>query len=327
MMQCVATGRSPGPAVELGVQAAHDARGARRSLAARILVGLALLSLPLTLASSAGGETLGLVKDLSNHYLLRRSQGYLGVDVEPVSPTSESGLKLKNADGAEIVAVDHDAPAGQAGLRTRDVILDLNGKPVGSASRLRRKLREMPPGRFISLVVSRDGALLNMNVQLCDRSKLQQQAWSRHYSVPAPDSGGSAVSSILKGTRTSSFLGGSVSSSPEVGAYVYPVSAQLAGYFGVSSGVGLLVDSVENQSPASRAGLKAGDVILKVDAVQMASLSGWLKVMRSRRGKRVQLTVVRNRQQQILTMFVGDSKNDGKAQSMLLEIAAGPGTA
>lgn len=326
MMQSKATGPSPGPAVELGVPAAQAGFWGRPSLTARVLVGFTLLSFVGTDASSAGGETLSIVKDLSNHYLLRRSPGYLGVDVEPVAPGSVSDLKLKNADGAEIVAVDHDAPAGKAGLRARDVILDLNGKPVGSASRLRHKLREMPPGRSISLVVSRDGALLNMSVQLCDRNKLQQQAWSRHYSVPAPDSAGSSGSSVLKGPGTSAFLGGSLAGSPQVGAYVYPVSAQLADYFGVSSGSGLLVASVEDQSPASRAGLKAGDVILKVDAVQMASLNGWMKVMRNRRGKRVQLTVVRNRQQQILTMFVGDSKNDGKAQSMLLEMVR-PGTA
>ena len=56
-----------------------------------------------------------------------------------------------------------------------------------------------------------------------------------------------------------------------VGAELNPVQTQLADYFGVRSGTGLLVESVDYQSPAGRAGLKAGDVVVKVESQQMTS--------------------------------------------------------
>jgi serine protease Do len=53
--------------------------------------------------------------------------------------------------------VDHDAPAGKSGLKVHDVILQLDGQPVDNVDQLRRRLREMPPGRTVTLLVSRDG--------------------------------------------------------------------------------------------------------------------------------------------------------------------------
>ncbi len=93
-----------------------------------------------------------------------------------------------------------------------------------------------------------------------------------------------------------------------VGADVNPVRTQLADYFGVKSGTGLLVESVDDASPASRAGLKAGDVVVKVESQQMTSKSDWLKAIRNHRGQLVQVTVMRNKQEQILTMSAGKPK-------------------
>jgi serine protease Do len=93
-----------------------------------------------------------------------------------------------------------------------------------------------------------------------------------------------------------------------VGADVNPVRTQLADYFGVKSGTGLLVESVDDPSPASRAGLKAGDVVVKVESQQMASKNDWLKAIRNHRGQVVQLTVMRNKQELVLAMSAGKPK-------------------
>jgi serine protease Do len=95
-----------------------------------------------------------------------------------------------------------------------------------------------------------------------------------------------------------------------VGADVNPVRTQLADYFGVKSGTGLLVESVDDQSPASRAGLKAGDVVVKVESEQMTSRNDWLKAIRNHRGQLVQVTVMRNKQEMTLTMSAGHSKKN-----------------
>jgi serine protease Do len=94
-----------------------------------------------------------------------------------------------------------------------------------------------------------------------------------------------------------------------VGAELNPVRTQLADYFGVSSGTGLLVENVDYQSPAARAGLKAGDVVVKVESQQMTSKGDWVKAIRNHRGHLVLVTVMRNKQELILTMSAGKLKD------------------
>ncbi len=108
------------------------------------------------------------------------------MDLGEVDSDRANALQLKDAHGAEVVMVDHDAPAGKSGLKVHDVILQLDGQAFDNVDQLRRRLREMPSGRTVSLLVSRDGNRINVTVQLCDRAVLQQQAWSQHFSVPEP---------------------------------------------------------------------------------------------------------------------------------------------
>ncbi len=97
------------------------------------------------------------------------SAGYLGVDVADVDADKAQALKLKEVRGAVITLIDHDAPAGQIGLKVNDVVLGINGQNVDGAEQLRRMLREIPPGRKISLEISRDGNIQTLAVQLVDR--------------------------------------------------------------------------------------------------------------------------------------------------------------
>src|SRR5271156_441613 len=271
------------------------------------LVATVLGGLLYSHASWASGDALNLPGNLPE-FLLYSAQGYLGVDLGAVDKKRANALHLKDTHAAEVVMVDHDAPAGKSGLKVHDVILQLDGQAFDDADQLRRRLREMPSGRTVSLLVSRDGKPISMVVQLCDRSVLQQQAWLRHFSVPDP----AAPAPPLK-TGSQSFLGKAPSHGAAfldsvipkalyIGADVNPVKTQLADYFGVTSGTGLLVENVDYQSPAARAGLKAGDVVVKVNSEQMTSRSDWLKAIRNHRGQPVQVTVMRNKQEQILTM-------------------------
>src|SRR5215472_11093887 len=98
--------------------------------------------------------------------LLHNAPGYLGVLVSDVDSDSASKLKLKEVRGALITLIDHDAPAGQVGLHVFDVVLELNGQRVEGADQFGRMLREIPAGRKIKLLISRDGSTQNMEVQL-----------------------------------------------------------------------------------------------------------------------------------------------------------------
>jgi membrane-associated protease RseP (regulator of RpoE activity) len=94
-------------------------------------------------------------------------------------------------------------------------------------------------------------------------------------------------------------------SSLKVGALVEPLTSQMAEYLGVPSG--LMVKQVARKSEAATAGLKAFDVILKVGADAITTLADWDRSLRANQGKPVQVTVLRDKKQQTLTLQV-DSK-------------------
>jgi serine protease Do len=259
-----------------------------------------LLTAPANLAL---GSTRDLPADLGQDFLMYSSQGFLGVELREIDNSQVSALHLKDTHGAEVVMVDHDAPAGKSGMKVHDVILQLDGQPFDNAELLRRRLRELPAGRNITLLVSRDGNPMTFTVRLCDRDALSKQTWVDHFG--APEAGGSFLGTQPSG---SGFIDRLIPKPLYVGADLNPVRTQLAGYFGVRGGTGLLVESVDDQSPAARAGLKAGDVVVKVESLPMTSRNDWQKAIRNHRGEPVQVTIMRNKQEQMLTISVGKPK-------------------
>lgn len=244
------------------------------------------------------------------------SQGYLGVDVADVDNDKAQALKLKEVRGALITLIDHDAPAGQVGLKVNDVVLSLNGQPVEGAEQLRRMLREIPVGRKISLEISRDGNIQTLAVQLADRKEIEQEAWGRignggNDSSAAPGMGLLAGGGGGDAPTTSGFHLPFFGSSLKVGAMVEPLTSQMADYLGVSSG--LMVKQVARKSEADAAGFRAFDVILKVGEDSMATSADWDRALRSNEGKTVLVTILRDKKQQTLNLQV-DSKHRGAVE-------------
>ncbi len=192
----------------------------------------------------------------------------------------------------------------------------MNGQRVEGSEQLRRMLRETPAGHTVNFVISRDGKSQNISVQLGDRAKVEANAWSQHFTVPDPD-----VAPLPNGLMPpqsrglgNGFFGVFTTSGLYVGADVDVLSTQLASYFGVSDGTGLLVKSVDENSPAATAGLKAGDVITKVNNDNMASRADWTKALHSNRGKQVHLTVMRDKKEQKLNLQAGEPKKKGELE-------------
>jgi membrane-associated protease RseP (regulator of RpoE activity) len=242
--------------------------------------------------------------------------GYLGVDVSDVDADKAQALKLREARGALITLIDHDAPAGQIGLKVNDVVLAINGQIVDSAEQMRRMLRELPPGRKVSLEISRDGNIQTLAVQLADRKAMEQSIWSRI----GMDADGVALASpppamgIVAGgdaPMPSGFHMPFFTSTLNVGALVEPLTSQMAEYFGVHGGV--MIKQVSKKSEAATAGFKAFDVILKVGGDSITTSADWDRALRSNQGKQVQVTILRDRKQQTLTLQV-DSKHRGAVE-------------
>ena len=151
----------------------------RTMTTALLLAGLALPAI----SAEQGLQPDALYRQVpGNFYAAGRS--YLGVDIQDVTTDRLSALKLKEERGAEITMVDADAPAGKAGLKEHDVILDFNGTAVESEEQLRRLIREVPPGRTVTLGISRDGNPMKISVQLADYSKVIAQSRPRVFVSP-----------------------------------------------------------------------------------------------------------------------------------------------
>jgi len=283
----------------------------------RILVAMAFLSAGAAFSLSAGAQSHSLLHFLQQDSPLlighSSSPGYLGVDLADIDNDKAQALKLREVRGALVTLIDHDAPAGQIGLHVNDVILKLNGQNVESAEQLRRMLHELPAGRKISLEISREGNLLNLNTQLADRRAMEQEIWNRLGHTSSDDSTASPAMGILSngdapvpsGFHMPSLFGSSLN----VGVMVEPLTTQMAEYLGVSNG--LMIKQVAHKSEAANAGLKAFDIILKVGPESIKTLSDWDRSLRANRGKSVPVTILRDKKQQTLNLEVDPKHHQG----------------
>src|SRR2546423_3194007 len=233
------------------------------------------------------------------------TSSYLGVDIADVTTERLSALKLKEEKGVEITRVDQDAPAGKAGLKEHDVILSMNGTPIESGAQLRRMIHETPPGRLVSLGLSRDGQPMSIKVQLAAKHKeyaMMPRPGDIHVQIPemhVPDIDIPAINMVM------------ATSSARSGLMVENITPQLGEFFGVKNGNGVLVRSVEKGSRAEKAGFRAGDVVVKVNDEAIHDTSDFTHAVRARHGNSVGIVVMRDRKEQSLTLSLPARKESG----------------
>src|SRR4051794_14730966 len=234
---------------------------------------------------------------------------YLGVDTRDVTTDRLGDLKLKDEHGVEVTMVDQDAPAGKAGIKERDVIISLNGTPVESVEQLRRMIREVPPGRSITLGISRSGQPVSLKVQLADRKKAF--AYSTHgdkdfkFVMPAMP----ALQNLPDMDLPVSVV--VVHSSMRSGLMVENLTPQLGDFFGVKNAQGVLVRSVEKGSRAEKAGFHAGDVVVKVNGQAINDSGDFSHALRARSDNTAVVTVIRDRKEQTFTLTLPKREQSG----------------
>jgi S1-C subfamily serine protease len=240
--------------------------------------------------------------------LSHSAPGYLGVNVSNIDNDSAQRLRLKDNKGVIVTVIDHDAPAGST-LHYNDVILSVNGEAIESSEQFTRILKEIPAGKKVTLLISRDGAQQSITVQLVDHKQMEQEVWKRVNSpsltLPPPSPPAMTVLPGPGGDATTGHMP-LLTSTLNVGAMVEPLTAQMADYLGVPAGI--MVKQVARKSEAEAAGLKRYDVILKVGTENILTSADWDRALRFNEGKSVQITLLRDRRQQVITLQV-DSKH------------------
>lgn len=201
---------------------------------------------------------------------------YLGVNLAEIDTNRAKELKLKEDYGVEITRVEENSPAEKAGVKPGDVVLEYNGQRVEGMEQFGRMVRETPPGREVKLTISRNGATQTLMAVLGNH-KSRFPNFPQGFEMPEfhmPD-----IPQIYTATR-----------SAMLGVEAESLGSQLAVYFGVKEGV--LVRSVLDNTPAQKAGIKAGDVITKVDGMAVTSpseLSNAVRMANSKKSYAIEL--------------------------------------
>jgi len=232
--------------------------------------------------------------------LMAGSGSYLGVGVRDVDAERKKALNLKEERGAEITSVEDNSPAAHAGLKTGDVVLDYAGNRVESMEQFIRMVRETPAGREVKIAVSRGGSMTTIAAKP-ESGRVRAERTIRIAPMPQINMG-----EWVRGMDTPRAL--MYWNSSQLGIEAESLDSQLADFFGVKQGV--LVRSVKKESAADKAGVKAGDVIVKVEETSVSSPREVTSALRTARsaGKTVNLALMREKKETTLKITFEDEQ-------------------
>ena len=236
---------------------------------------------------------------------------YLGVDTRDVTPDRLADLKLKEEHGVEVTTVDQDAPAGKAGIKEHDVILSVNGTTVESVEQLRRMIREIPPGRVVTLGISRNGQPLTLKAQLADRKKtfaMSPDGKPFKFAMPAMPAVPMMPAMPMMPDMDVPVSVVMVHSSTRSGLMVENLTPQLGDFFGAKNGQGVLVRSVEKGSRAEKSGFHAGDVIVRVNGETINDVGDFSHALNTRKQNTAAVSIIRDKKPQTLSLTLPDRK-------------------
>jgi serine protease Do len=197
---------------------------------------------------SGGNEGIGLAipTDLARQVMVslvkdgKVIRGYIGVGIQPLTAALAKQFALKSDQGALIDEVKPDGPAAKAGLKSGDVILQFDGKPIADGRRLQFAVASVTPGEKVPVRIWRDGAAKTVDVMVAEMPGEEQLAKNGPGEADSNDT--------LQGVA------------------VADLNAQMRQQFSIPSRIqGALVTQVDASSAAADAGLKEGDVIQEIN--------------------------------------------------------------
>ena len=237
---------------------------------------------------------------------------YLGVGLLEIDEDRAAELGMGEAYGVEISNVAPDSPAERAGVEKGDAVLQYAGQRVTGVEHFARLVKETPVGRKIKLSMLREGSELDLQATIGERKhRPPYRSWfcdedepGCEFRVPGFDWGWRGFGFDLPRPHM-------VIRNRFLGAEVESVEGQLAEYFGVEKG--LLVRSVEPNTPGERAQLKAGDIIVALAGKPVADAGDLRKAIRdANRDEAIALEVMRDRSKVTLSIEPHNHRSERK---------------
>jgi len=187
----------------------------------------------------------------------RVSRGYIGVMLRDVDPDLQRSLGLKSSNGALVQDVTDGSPGSRAGVRTYDLIVAVDGKPIGGNDALIQLIASRQPGTTATLQVLRDGRSMNIPVKLAERPLRERRLPGENGQQPVPSS----------------------QRGPLLGMSVREIDDESAARFKLPDGTrGVIVSRVEPMSPAFDAAIERGYVLLEINRQPVRSIDDYRRL-------------------------------------------------
>ncbi|MFN0158438.1 MAG: PDZ domain-containing protein [Bacteroidota bacterium] len=214
-----------------------------------------------------------------------KDRGWLGVSIQDMTPRLARSMDSKTNEGALVTEVLNDTPADKAGLREEDIIVEFDGKTISDADDLTDAVRRTKPGASVNIAVVRTNQRTTMQAVLGSQPRPRTAAVIPPIAPHPP----------------------SISTTGVRGLQLRGLNDQLAEYFQIPDKRGVLVEEVEEESNAEKAGLKAGDVITKIGQDAVEDVRDVRRALnRYDDDDKVDIEIVRKGNQQKLTVVAED---------------------
>jgi serine protease Do len=235
---------------------------------------------------------------------------YLGIGVADITTERVKALNLKDERGAEVTNVAADSPAAKAGIKEGDVVIEYDGTAVQGIEQLTRLVRETPVGHQVKIAVWRNGAAQTLTATVEARKGMAISSDGFPIVIPSLPSMPQIEIPRFQMTWQNPVLG--------IEGESLRSQEQLADFFGVKEGV--LVKLVRKNSAAEKAGVKAGDVVVKVDDYTVATPQEITRALRALGSKKTfTVTVVRNKKEMPLTVTTEERGGAMRAETPELQ--------
>ena len=226
--------------------------------------------------------------------IARFGRGRLGVSIADLDEEKVKELGVADVSGALITDVSEDSAAAKAGIQKNDVVVEFDGVRVRSSAQLARLVRETPAGRKVTLRVRRGGDTKTLTAEL--------ESGGGAYEFLAGSGDGPRVRvapmpriKVMPRIEVMPRGPAMFFRRPRLGISGDNISGQLADYFKVSQGHGVLVAAVNEGSAAEKAGLQAGDVIVKAGDAEVESMRDLRRALgeTDKEDPQITLTIIR----------------------------------